>query len=57
MTTLDTLREAVPDYARDLKLNLGSVLSTTRRPGIVGEADLGGRSRCGDSVSEHGVHA
>jgi len=34
MTTLDTLRDAIPDYARDLKLNLGSVLSTTGAPGL-----------------------
>ncbi len=34
MTTLDTIREAIPDYARDLKLNLGSVLSTTGAPGL-----------------------
>jgi lipoyl-dependent peroxiredoxin subunit D len=34
MTTLDTLREALPDYARDLKLNLGSVLSPPGAPGL-----------------------
>src|SRR6266702_7956728 len=34
MITLDTLRDAIPDYARDLKLNLGSVLSTTGAPGL-----------------------
>jgi alkyl hydroperoxide reductase subunit D len=34
MTTLDTIRDAIPDYARDLKLNLGSVLSTTGAPGL-----------------------
>ncbi|MGH8300540.1 MAG: carboxymuconolactone decarboxylase family protein [Steroidobacteraceae bacterium] len=34
MTTLDTLRDALPDYARDLKLNLGSVLSATGAPGL-----------------------
>src|SRR5215813_12561046 len=34
MTTLDTIRDAVPDYARDLKLNLGSVLTTTGAPGL-----------------------
>ncbi len=33
-TTLDTLRDALPDYARDLKLNLGSVLSPTGAPGL-----------------------
>ena len=25
--TLDTLKDSIPDYARDLKLNLGSVLT------------------------------
>lgn len=34
MTTLDTLRDALPDYARDLKLNLGSVLSPSGAPGL-----------------------
>jgi len=34
MTTLDTIRDAVPDYARDLKLNLASVLATTGAPGL-----------------------
>lgn len=34
MTTLDTIREALPDYARDLKLNLASVLSPAGAPGL-----------------------
>jgi alkyl hydroperoxide reductase subunit D len=34
MITLDTIRDAIPDYARDLKLNLGSVLSTAGAPGL-----------------------
>ncbi len=34
MTTLNTLRDALPEYARDLKLNLGSVLSPTGAPGL-----------------------
>ena len=34
MITLDAIRDAIPDYARDLKLNLGSVLSTTGAPGL-----------------------
>jgi alkyl hydroperoxide reductase subunit D len=33
-TTLDQIREAIPDYARDLRLNLGSVLSTAGAPGL-----------------------
>jgi alkyl hydroperoxide reductase subunit D len=34
MKTLDTIRDTIPDYARDLKLNLGSVLATTGAPGL-----------------------
>jgi lipoyl-dependent peroxiredoxin subunit D len=34
MTTLDTIRDALPDYARDLKLNLASVLSAAGAPGL-----------------------
>jgi lipoyl-dependent peroxiredoxin subunit D len=34
MITLDTLRDAIPDYARDLRLNLGSVLTTSGAPGL-----------------------
>ncbi len=34
LTTLDTLRDALPEYARDLKLNLGSVLSPAGAPGL-----------------------
>jgi alkyl hydroperoxide reductase subunit D len=34
MTTLDAIREALPDHARDLKLNLSSVLSLTGAPGL-----------------------
>jgi alkyl hydroperoxide reductase subunit D len=34
MTTLDTIRAAIPDYARDLKLNLASVLAPTGAPGL-----------------------
>jgi lipoyl-dependent peroxiredoxin subunit D len=33
-TALDLIRDAIPDYARDLKLNLGSVLSTAGAPGL-----------------------
>jgi lipoyl-dependent peroxiredoxin subunit D len=31
---LDTIRNAIPDYARDLRLNLGSVLSSDGAPGL-----------------------
>jgi lipoyl-dependent peroxiredoxin subunit D len=34
MTTLDHIRDSIPDYARDLKLNLGSVLAPTGAPGL-----------------------
>jgi lipoyl-dependent peroxiredoxin subunit D len=34
MTSLDTIRDTLPDYARDLRLNLGSVLSITGAPGL-----------------------
>src|SRR6185503_6598756 len=33
-TTLDDVRGAIPDYARDLRLNLGSVLAPTGAPGL-----------------------
>jgi lipoyl-dependent peroxiredoxin subunit D len=32
--TLDLIRDAIPDYARDLKLNLGSVLTEAGAPGL-----------------------
>src|SRR5882672_400367 len=32
--TLDTLKDSIPDYARDLKLNLGTVLTTQGSPGL-----------------------
>ena len=32
--SLDSIRDSIPDYARDLKLNLGSVLSAPRAPGL-----------------------
>jgi lipoyl-dependent peroxiredoxin subunit D len=34
MTTLESIREALPGYARDLQLNLGSVLTTAGAPGL-----------------------
>lgn len=34
MNTLDAIRDALPDYARDLKLNLASVLSAPGAPGL-----------------------
>jgi alkyl hydroperoxide reductase subunit D len=32
--TIDTIRDQLPDYARDLKLNLGSVLTQQGAPGL-----------------------
>jgi lipoyl-dependent peroxiredoxin subunit D len=32
--TLDQIRDSLPEYARDLKLNLGSVLSASGAPGL-----------------------
>jgi lipoyl-dependent peroxiredoxin subunit D len=34
MTSLDMIRDSLPDYARDLRLNLGSVLAPTGAPGL-----------------------
>jgi alkyl hydroperoxide reductase subunit D len=34
MTTLDAIRDSIPDYARDLKLNLGAVLAPRGAPGL-----------------------
>jgi len=31
---IEQIRDALPDYARDLKLNLGTVLTTTGAPGL-----------------------
>lgn len=33
-TTVDLMRDSIPDYARDLKLNLGSVLTAAGAPGL-----------------------
>ena len=32
--SIDSIRDQLPDYARDLKLNLGSVLTTQGAPGL-----------------------
>jgi hypothetical protein len=34
MRTLESLREALPGYARDLQLNLGSVLTASGSAGL-----------------------
>jgi alkyl hydroperoxide reductase subunit D len=33
-TTIDAIRDVIPDYARDLKLNLGTVLTPSGAPGL-----------------------
>jgi alkyl hydroperoxide reductase subunit D len=35
--TLDLIRDSIPEYARDLKLNLGSVLTEAGAPGLNGK--------------------
>jgi len=34
MNTLDDIRDAIPDFAKDLRLNLGSVLTPQGAPGL-----------------------
>ena len=34
MNTLESIRDSIPDYARDLRLNLGSVLTPAGAPGL-----------------------
>ncbi len=34
MTTLEQIRSAIPDHARDIALNLGSVLTPQGAPGL-----------------------
>ena len=34
MNAIDTIRDALPEYARDLKLNFSSVLATSGAPGL-----------------------
>ena len=45
MTTLESIRESLPGYARDLQLNLGTVLTRRRCARADGAADLGGGAR------------
>jgi lipoyl-dependent peroxiredoxin subunit D len=61
MNTLESLRDALPDYARDLKLNLGSVLSATGAPGLterqiwavaVGAAEASGNPAFATTIRE-----
>jgi alkyl hydroperoxide reductase subunit D len=33
-TSIEAIRDAIPEYAKDLKLNLGTVLTTTGAPGL-----------------------
>lgn len=34
LRTLDSIKDAIPDHARDVRLNLGSVLTTQGAPGL-----------------------
>src|SRR5690349_8835801 len=34
MMTLEAIRDSIPEYARDLRLNLGAVLAPTGSPGL-----------------------
>ena len=43
--TLETIKDSIPDYARDLKLNLGTVLTTQGSPGLTDGAALVARAR------------
>jgi lipoyl-dependent peroxiredoxin subunit D len=52
MTSLDAIRDSLPDYARDLRLNLGSVLSPTGAPGLT-ERQIWGVALAAAIASRH----
>jgi alkyl hydroperoxide reductase subunit D len=54
--TLDTIRDAIPDYARDLRLNLGSVLTTQGAPGLT-ERQIWGTALASAIAARHPVLA
>ena len=56
MTTLDSLRDSLPDYARDLKLNLGSVLTAAGAPGLA-EAQIWAIALCAAIASRNAAFA
>ena len=49
--SLDALRAQLPDYAKDLRLNLESVLSEAGAPGLEPRAGARGRARLGDRLA------
>ena len=57
MKPLKQIRDALPDYARDLKLNLGTRAHDERRAGTQREADLVDRAGFGDRRAQHLVRA
>ena len=52
-TTLDALRDRIPDYARDLRLNLGTVLTPAGAPGLSERADLDRGAGLGDRIARN----
>jgi alkyl hydroperoxide reductase subunit D len=56
MKTLDDIREALPEHARDLKLNLGSVLSPQGAPGLT-EVQIWSVALAAALASRHPVFA
>src|ERR1700728_3785305 len=52
MISLDTIRDSLPDYARDLRLNLGSVLTPGGAPGLT-ERQIWAVAVAGGIASRH----
>lgn len=52
MTSLDAIRDSLPDYARDLRLNLGSVLAPAGAPGLT-ERQIWGVALAAAIASRH----
>ena len=48
---LETIKARIPDYAKDLRLNLDSVLSESGAPGLSAEADRDHRAGERDRVA------
>jgi len=56
MNTLESIREALPGYARDLQLNLGSVLTPAGAPGL-SERQIWAVALAAASASRNPAHA
>src|ERR1700730_1266563 len=52
VSTLESLREALPGYARDLQLNLGTVLTAAGAPGLT-ERQIWAVALAAASASRH----